>query len=984
MKHFATVHNQKGIAHILLLIILLIGIAVGLYLALNPTIFRPKANLDAENTNYIGLPLDRELRDGKVYIHGEPIYLKTAWLTIEFGPTGAYGYRVCNTTETGTPPKVKTVDPECMFFGRENPDEYLQYPKLLKERGYNAIRINPYWYMLDPKGEGRVTDEKAFEGMKKLLDATMEEGMYIGFQLMAYPIGGGGIPSVFFDKNPDAQAEGFATKDDGSPELSQKHLWTDCEYRTIDPALNQNTANKGWPDADCDTKTRVNGQGYAKVPSIHSEKYQQVTRAMIQDVIKKLGKKYAQSILWYETSVEPMYIHSAYIDYSNNAKVAFERYLATLPDEEKRKAENEGCLQEGRLIWDMDSQNRILCNDTLNQMINPDSTWNIFRGRALGDYIRMEAIAYEDGLKGVLKDLYSDDKIWIAADYLDVSVQETKKRLHDPKKEARTHGHRFKYLEKLKDKVDIIQINAGAAGNNSVDLYDIVRGVNPTWAISEHMTFEPGVWKHPDSYIRDELFKVSTNFGLEFFHPRPVNDIPETVFDENGNKQTTTRNFSAAEVMNITHPKSKITIQQMRAVYPSAYKNSWTLFDRNWNPKPSYLPWSQLLMTSAKSYPFEPKDIKDFLPGQLDTPVKPKLKNFTIGKSSDGRYYYSAQSVDNHLLGNYTIYGIRSDADKSKAENYVVLETQPINIYAEDAKRFVDIKTIDPSVPYDFIINTYDYKGIACEYGVDGKGFADGCAGDPSDPTAILKNVVLNNQTADVVCPQVEWDVPGRVETGMSFDGKIRLTGGKNAEYISVYQYTTDIANKLELVQVSGDTFSFKSRPNGSVSVRLLFIVNDWIGYNISAPGLSIPQRCSERVVPWVARLGSGMESSGIRVRENAVGTPGYEVEYGIEGSASKEKPFTITMKNLTAPGDWNYVAIIVGGKSYWLEGRDNGFAWRSGGLPAGRYSVQLVAHCDYSSPDPAGGSGPNCQNSDVRFPNATLTVAEFSIEPIN
>src|SRR5688572_11738369 len=36
--------NQKGFAHVLLLIILLIGVGIGVYLALNPTIFRPKAS----------------------------------------------------------------------------------------------------------------------------------------------------------------------------------------------------------------------------------------------------------------------------------------------------------------------------------------------------------------------------------------------------------------------------------------------------------------------------------------------------------------------------------------------------------------------------------------------------------------------------------------------------------------------------------------------------------------------------------------------------------------------------------------------------------------------------------------------------------------------------------------------------------------------------------------------------------------------------
>lgn len=39
--------SQRGFAHIILLILLLLGVGVGVYLALNPTVFKPKANLEA-------------------------------------------------------------------------------------------------------------------------------------------------------------------------------------------------------------------------------------------------------------------------------------------------------------------------------------------------------------------------------------------------------------------------------------------------------------------------------------------------------------------------------------------------------------------------------------------------------------------------------------------------------------------------------------------------------------------------------------------------------------------------------------------------------------------------------------------------------------------------------------------------------------------------------------------------------------------------
>lgn len=40
-------YNERGIAHILLILLLLIGIAVGIYLVTNPQIFKSRANLQS-------------------------------------------------------------------------------------------------------------------------------------------------------------------------------------------------------------------------------------------------------------------------------------------------------------------------------------------------------------------------------------------------------------------------------------------------------------------------------------------------------------------------------------------------------------------------------------------------------------------------------------------------------------------------------------------------------------------------------------------------------------------------------------------------------------------------------------------------------------------------------------------------------------------------------------------------------------------------
>lgn len=734
--------NLKVLAGVVGVLLLAVGVGVGIYLNNQKTVFKPKANLDPVKPK-ASLPLDKiQIKDGKLYIHDEWVYLKQAWNIIDFGPKNAYGYSECQMVdspvelEPGKQIKVYPSD-DCMFFGRENPEEYLQYPKILKQRGYNTIKVTVRWDEFDVNGDGVVdADSQALKNLKDFIHEVQREGVFITLLINNYPVGLGGVPDKFFteyafNKNIDAQAYGIPSTPDtdgidlkispgaGEPILQiTPRRWTDCGYKTINPGPNaDNTAHPGWPPDDQYNCNNINGDytnRFVKLPSLTNQLYRDTVKSYIKDLLGKLGDDLA-SILIYETSVEPMYHIDSYSDFSVSARDAYIAYL--------QKSNPENCdIQAILNNWPVSNQGTpkqvtFLCKQTdlMRQLTDTNSTWNRFRAFALADYINWEAAAIREGItenlsrnerwRGKAQELAS--RAIVGADVLDTSSHE------DPKHMIRVLGNLDQYVQNLKG-INLIQVNWHWRVKALPQVYTTVKKYHPSAAISEQMSYEPSYtdFGGDTSQWANNIFNNSTNFGMEFFHPRPV------------------------------------TNDNMFTKYPSTYSNSWAVYDNNWNPKNAEddrdkaagrnLSWrfslvSQKLLTRGDNGNFPPAFVRDFYPPAIDKQVAPKFKNLALGRNNEGKYYFLAESVDNHLLKKYDLYAIKVDPNdpdyRQNPQNYIVLtgeaDTFSANLYYGHEPHYFN-KTginfvsrqpqeLDIHTEYEFVINTFDYAGNRCD-----------------------------------------------------------------------------------------------------------------------------------------------------------------------------------------------------------------------------------------------------------------------------
>ena len=153
---------------------------------------------------------------------------------------------------------------------------------LLKAKGYNALALNCYWHHFDPDGDGR--PDVSLKPLADLVNAIHAKGMFPCLSVETYGVGGGQIPTGFWEKNPDAVALDFK----GAPVR-------DDEYGF-------NTA----------------------VPSLFHEGYLAASRRFISELTGGLPHR---KILYYETTVEPQFMGKHDIGYSTEARRAYETWI---------------------------------------------------------------------------------------------------------------------------------------------------------------------------------------------------------------------------------------------------------------------------------------------------------------------------------------------------------------------------------------------------------------------------------------------------------------------------------------------------------------------------------------------------------------------------------------------------------------------------------------------------------------------------------
>lgn len=185
---------------------------------------------------------DKEIKAGKLYLNCKRVFLKTA--------IPLYNYAT------------------------EYPVEIISR---LKEKGYNAIRINTYWNHFDKDANGIVDQAIYLTNLNRFIKAVADAEMLPILSFETYNVGGGGVPVAFFQTFPKAQAINF-----------QGELAVDTEYGT-----------------------------HQKIPSIFNPDYRRLSRSFIQNIVRNIDNT---RILYYKTTVEPQYIGNQNLDYNGDAQ----------------------------------------------------------------------------------------------------------------------------------------------------------------------------------------------------------------------------------------------------------------------------------------------------------------------------------------------------------------------------------------------------------------------------------------------------------------------------------------------------------------------------------------------------------------------------------------------------------------------------------------------------------------------------------------
>lgn len=362
-----------------------------------------------------------ELKDGRLYVDGEWIFMKSGKPLRDFG----------------------SVE------GCKNLEE--QLPKL-KSLGYTNLSLNCYWHHFDFKGDGSIS--VSLEPLRKLIDAINKHGMFASLSVETYGVGGGQLPKGFFEKYPDAVAID-----------SEGKKVSDTEY----------------------------GFG-STVPSLFDENYLKASRTFIKNLCSALSDK---DFLYCETTVEPQYMGTRSLDYSQAAKLAYKKWQV------------KNNISSPQFPARFPAKKKFIDN----------KNWNKFRAEHLAEWINGDALAMREG--------FGNKPIWIAVDYLDANEGTMQARVGIPEI----------FLENI-NQADIIQVNW--TWDNEFRkpnlkaykrVYEAMRKKNRSWVVSEHMTINGSDYRasEMEGLLRNTI-ENGTGFGWEFANIAPGGDF--SVYDE--------------------------------------------------------------------------------------------------------------------------------------------------------------------------------------------------------------------------------------------------------------------------------------------------------------------------------------------------------------------------------------------------------------------------------------------------------------------
>ncbi|MBI5548044.1 MAG: hypothetical protein HY901_29540 [Deltaproteobacteria bacterium] len=204
------------------------------------------------------------------------------------------------------------------------------------------------------------------------------------------------------------------------------------------------------------------------IPSIFHPAYLSASRAFIKNVVRGVDPA---KVLYYETTVEPQYVGGDWLDFSNAARDAYQQY----------------CAANGLTYsWPPSTSNL---------------QWNIFRARALAEWI--------DGDAQAIREVAGPSAL-VAVDFLEAGYSTP-----NP-----VNGDNATFLGHLNG-ASILQCNWHWNPYTATPFetaYDLANSLQPTkhWAISEHMTLNGSDFRGDDiSALLQHTLSRGNRFGWE-------------------------------------------------------------------------------------------------------------------------------------------------------------------------------------------------------------------------------------------------------------------------------------------------------------------------------------------------------------------------------------------------------------------------------------------------------------------------------------
>jgi hypothetical protein len=155
-----------------------------------------------------------ELKQGKLFVEGEHVFLKIAKPLRNFGD-------------------------------KEEIDQLIADLDIIRSKNYNCIELNCYWHHLDRDGDGVVDVD--VEPLKRLVDEINERGMFACLSVETYGVGGGQIPDGFWEVYPGNIAVGIDGKEVSDTEfgyLSKVPSLYSADYLRLSRAFITDLASK--------------------------------------------------------------------------------------------------------------------------------------------------------------------------------------------------------------------------------------------------------------------------------------------------------------------------------------------------------------------------------------------------------------------------------------------------------------------------------------------------------------------------------------------------------------------------------------------------------------------------------------------------------------------------------------------------------------------------------------------------------------------